>query len=188
MYWQGWSEMGHISAEYVIQLISYYYIYGKLDHIYPEKQQDNSKKDNGSKHMEGVMQGEGILDKIGIAYWMSLPNTPILWTTSVTNCRILSQEICFRGSQYHKCSLWVSGSHSIANFTFGFCKTIWNLVKSLKGWLLDKHDKWLALYFNINPVPPITYWWIWMPLQGGSKSPLVHTLEVVQHDQHSLAC
>ena len=109
VHWQGWSEMGHISAEYVIQLIYYYYISGKLDHIYLEKQQDNSEKDNGSKHMEGVMQGEGMLDKIGIAYWISLPNTPILWTTSVTNCRILSQELCFRGSQYHKCSLLVSG-------------------------------------------------------------------------------
>ena len=21
-------------------------------------------------------------------------------------------------------------------------------------------------YFNINPVPPITYWWLWMSLQG----------------------
>ena len=55
MYWQGWSEMGHISAEYVIQLISYYYIYGKLDHIYLEKQQDNSEKDNGSKHQKNTM-------------------------------------------------------------------------------------------------------------------------------------
>ena len=35
------------------QLISYNYISGKLGHIYPEKQQDNSEKDNGSKHMEG---------------------------------------------------------------------------------------------------------------------------------------
>ena len=40
------------SAEYVGQLISYYYISGKLEHIYPEKQQDNSE-DNGSKHMKG---------------------------------------------------------------------------------------------------------------------------------------
>ena len=41
------------SAEYVGRLISYYYISGKLEHIYPEKQHDNSEKDNGSKHMEG---------------------------------------------------------------------------------------------------------------------------------------
>ena len=40
------------SAEYVGQLISYYYISGNIEHIYPEKQQDNSE-DNGSKHMEG---------------------------------------------------------------------------------------------------------------------------------------
>ena len=46
MYWQGWVEMGHISAEYVGQLISYYYISGKLDQISSEKQQDNSEKDN----------------------------------------------------------------------------------------------------------------------------------------------
>ena len=41
------------SIENVTQLISYYYISGKLEHICPEKQQDNSEKDDGSKHMEG---------------------------------------------------------------------------------------------------------------------------------------
>ena len=56
------------SAQYVGRLNSYYSVYGKLEHIYPEKQQDDSEKDNGSKHMEGLMQGDGILDKIGIAY------------------------------------------------------------------------------------------------------------------------
>ena len=35
------------------QLISYYHISAKLEYIYPEKQQNNSKKDNGSKQMEG---------------------------------------------------------------------------------------------------------------------------------------
>ena len=35
------------------QLIAYYHISAKLDHIYTEKQQNNSKKDNGSKQMEG---------------------------------------------------------------------------------------------------------------------------------------
>ena len=39
--------------ENVGQLISYYYISAKLEHVYPEKQQNNSKKDNGSKQMEG---------------------------------------------------------------------------------------------------------------------------------------
>ena len=41
------------SPENMGQLISYYHIYAKLEHIYPEKQQNNSKKDNGSKQMEG---------------------------------------------------------------------------------------------------------------------------------------
>ena len=35
------------------QLISYNHIPARLEHIYPEKQQNNSKKDNGSKQMEG---------------------------------------------------------------------------------------------------------------------------------------
>ena len=41
------------SAEYVGQVISYYYISGKLEHIYHEKQQDNSEKDNGSNTWRG---------------------------------------------------------------------------------------------------------------------------------------
>ena len=46
--------MGHIfSPENVGQLFSYDYISGKLEHIYPEKQQDNNE-DNGPKHMEGM--------------------------------------------------------------------------------------------------------------------------------------
>ena len=53
MYWEGWTEMGHIFSWNVVQLISYYYISGKPEHIYPEKQQDYSEKDNDSKHMEG---------------------------------------------------------------------------------------------------------------------------------------
>ena len=59
----------------------------------------------------GMMQVEGMLDKIGVVHWMSLSNTPILWITLLylTNCTILSQEICFRGSQCYKCSLMVSG-------------------------------------------------------------------------------
>ena len=44
MHWQGWTEMGHIFyPEKVGQLFSYHYISGKLGHIYPEKQQDNSE-------------------------------------------------------------------------------------------------------------------------------------------------
>ena len=36
----------------------------------------------------GMMQVEGMLDKIGIVHWMSLSNTPILWITLLylTNC------------------------------------------------------------------------------------------------------
>ena len=41
------------SAENVGQLISYYYISGKLEHIYLETQQGGSVKNNGPKHMEG---------------------------------------------------------------------------------------------------------------------------------------
>ena len=82
-------------------------------------------------------------------------------------------------------------AHCIANITYRFRKTIWNLVKSLKL-MLTAGQAWQVAgslpYFNINPVPQITYWWIWMPLQAESKSPLVHTLGVAQHDQHSLAC
>ena len=40
------------SPENMGQLISYYLISAKLDHIYHEKQQNNSKKDNGSKQLE----------------------------------------------------------------------------------------------------------------------------------------
>ena len=40
------------SPENMGQLISYYHISANLEHIYPEKQQNNSKKDNGSKQME----------------------------------------------------------------------------------------------------------------------------------------
>ena len=48
------------------QLISYDYISGKLEQIYPEKQQDSSEKDNGSKRKRGMMQGEEMLDKMSI--------------------------------------------------------------------------------------------------------------------------
>ena len=75
------------SPENVGQLIYYYYISGDHEYIYPENQQDNNEKDNGSNHMD------------------SLPNTPILWPISLTNCAILWQGICFRASQHCKFSL-----------------------------------------------------------------------------------
>ena len=74
-----WDGSHFFSPENVGRLFSYHCIYGKLEHIYPEKQQDTSEKYNGSKHMEGMVQEEGMLDKIGIVHWMNLPNTPILW-------------------------------------------------------------------------------------------------------------
>ena len=52
-YWQDRLRWVTFSAENVSQLISYDYISGKLEQIYPEKQQDSSEKDNGSKHKEG---------------------------------------------------------------------------------------------------------------------------------------
>ena len=41
------------SPENVRQLMSYHYMSGKLEYIYPDKQQDNSEKGSCSKHMEG---------------------------------------------------------------------------------------------------------------------------------------
>ena len=52
-YWQDRLRWVTFSAENESQLISYDYISGKLEQIYPEKQQDSSEKDNGSKHKEG---------------------------------------------------------------------------------------------------------------------------------------
>ena len=49
-----------------------------------------------------MMRVDGMLDKICIVHWMSLSNIPILWITLLylTNCAIMWQEICFRGSQF----------------------------------------------------------------------------------------
>ena len=47
--------------------------------------------------------------------------------------------------------------------------------------LVGNADCWTSMingwpsYFNINPVPPITYWWIWMPLQEVTISIGTHT-------------
>ena len=67
------------SPENVGQLISYNHIYAKPEHIYPEKQQNNSKKEMAQNKWRRMMQVDGMLDKIRIAHWMSLSNTPILW-------------------------------------------------------------------------------------------------------------
>ena len=59
--------MCHIfSPENVGRSFSYYYISGKLEHIYPEKQQDKSE-DNGSKKTVRMVL-EGMLDKIEIVH------------------------------------------------------------------------------------------------------------------------
>ena len=47
--------------------------------------------------------------------------------------------------------------------------------------LVGNADCWTSMingwpsYFNLNPVPPITYWWIWMPLQEVTISIGTHT-------------
>ena len=47
--------------------------------------------------------------------------------------------------------------------------------------LVGNADCWTSMingwpsYFNINPVPPITYWWMWMPLQEVTISIGTHT-------------
>ena len=108
MYWQGWIEMGHIfcwkcgSVNFLLL-----YIWKTWAHLPWKSNGIIVKRTMAQNTWRGMMQGEWMLDKIGIVHWISLPNIPILWTTSVTNCRILSQEICFRGSQYYKCSLSV---------------------------------------------------------------------------------
>ena len=108
----------------------------------------------------GVMQVKGMLDKIGIVHWMSLSNTPILWIIwlYLTNCTILSQEICFRGSQCYKCSLLVSGWRHDVSLTSQMDFKFARLFEIL--WQME-----LVPVFQYKPVPPITYWWIWMSLQ-----------------------
>ena len=142
----------------VDQLITYYYMSGKFEHIYHEKRLDNNEKTRAQTTWLEMMLGEGILDQIGIVHWRSLPNAPILWITSVTNCTKLPPEICFGASQYNKCSLLVSGWRhnwsltSQMDFT-RFYESPWG-----EFWLLNKRDKWSwPAYFNTctNPVPPI---------------------------------
>ena len=175
------------SAEYVGQLC-YYYISGKLEHIYPEKQKDNSEKDNGSKHMEGVMQGEGMLYKICIAYWMNYWMNQILqffeqhqWQT-VEYChrKYASEEVNITNAV----DWWVDEGTLYRQLHMRISQDYLKPCEVIEGntdWWTSMTSSWPP-YFNVNPVPPITYWWIWswMHLQGGSKSPLVHTLGVVQ--------
>ena len=96
----------------------------------------------------------------------------------LTNCRILSQEICLSGSQYYKCSLFVSGwRHTVS------LSSQMDLARLLKPCEVigGNADCWTSMTngwppcFNINPVSPINYWWIWVPLQGIKISIGAHT-------------
>ena len=98
----------------------------------------------------------------------------------MTNCRILSQEICFRASPYRKCSLLVNEwmkAHCISKLHRWIVQDYLTPCEVLVG----NADCWTSMingwpsYFNINPVPPITYWWIWMPLQEVTISIGTHT-------------
>ena len=155
----GKNRLGHIFyLKYVSRLISYCYISGNLEHIYPKKQQDNSEKGSGTKHMEwgrcvcvcgeGVMQGERLLNRIGMAYWLSLPNHPSFWTISATHCTILLQEIYFGPSQYYKCSSSVSGwGHNLSlTWQMDFARLFETL---LSPW--GNADSWPSLTNEAGP-------------------------------------
>ena len=152
MYWQGWIEMGHIfcwkcgSVNFLLL-----YIWKTWAHLSWKSNRIIVRRTRAQNTWRGAMQGERMLDKISIVHWMSLPNTPILCTTSVTNCRILSQEMCLGGSQYYKCSLFVNGwRHTVSLTSQMDCArlfdTLWSPCR--KCWLLDKYDKWRAPIFQ----------------------------------------
>ena len=95
MHWQGWTEMGHRfswkcgSVNFLLLCIWKNLSTSTL------KSNRIIMRWTMTQHMQGVMQGEGMLDKIGIVRCTILSKTPILWTTSK-----LSQEICFGACQY----------------------------------------------------------------------------------------
>ena len=83
----------------------------------------------------GMMQVDGMLYKIGIAHWMSLSNTPILWITLLDKLyNLVTGNLLQRKSmlQMQFIGEWTK-ARSIFNFTDGFqvLKTIWNFVNSL---------------------------------------------------------
>ena len=119
MDWEG----SHFSPENVGRLFSHYYISGKLEHIYPEKQQDNSDKDNGSKHMEGMVQEVGMLDK----HSHLLNNISDKLYNTVTGNSLESNSML----QMQVIGVRIKGQF-ISNFTVGFYQIIWNPVKSLE--------------------------------------------------------
>ena len=83
------------SAENVGQLIYFYYISGKLEHIYPEMQEDNSQKDDGSKQHQ----------------WQTVEycNRKYAWDKVNIKMQFIGERM---------------KAHCISNYTDGFRKTI----------------------------------------------------------------
>ena len=83
----------------------------------------------------GMMQVDGMQDKIGIVHWMSLSNTPILWITLLDNLyNIVTGNLLQRKSVLQMQFIGErTKAQCISKFTDGFQgrKTIWNFVNSL---------------------------------------------------------
>ena len=83
----------------------------------------------------GMMQVDGMLDKIGIVHWMGFVKHPILWITLLDKLyNIVTGNFLQRKSmlQMQFIGEWMK-AQSISNFTdeFQVRKTIWNFVNSL---------------------------------------------------------
>ena len=80
------------SPENMGQLISYTIYLQTLSTSTLKSSRTIVRRTMAQNKWRGIMQVEGLLDKIGIVHWMSLSNTPILWITLLylTNCTILS--------------------------------------------------------------------------------------------------
>ena len=83
----------------------------------------------------GMMQVDGMLDKIGIVHWMSLSNTPILCITLLDKLyNIVTGNLLQRKSMLQMQFIGErTKAQCISNFTDGLQvrKTIWNFVNSL---------------------------------------------------------
>ena len=86
-------------------------------------------------HWSGMMQVEGMLDKIGVVHWMSLSNTPILWITLLDKLyNIVTGNLLQRKSMLQMRFIGERmKAQCLSNFTDGFKvrKTIWNFMNSL---------------------------------------------------------